>query len=55
MTGLLRKVRQLAEDYSAEFGMSLRQTVFDAMLGTLACMVIAVNATLLLVAVGGGQ
>jgi len=55
MSGLRNRIRALAEEYSAEFGLSLRQTVHDAMLGTLACLVIFINAVLIVTMMGGGK
>lgn len=54
MSGLVRRIRALAEDYSAEFGQSIDAMLRDAMLGLLAILVITIDVTLLLAA-GGGQ
>ncbi len=52
MIRLRETIRALARDYAAEFGLSLRQTIHDAMLGTLACLVLFINAVLIIAALG---
>lgn len=52
MSALAKRVRALAEDYSAAFGQSIGDMIRDAMLGTLALLVLAIDVTLLLA--GGG-
>lgn len=54
MSALARRIRDLAEEYSAEFGQPIDAMIRDAMLGMLALLVIAIDVTLLLAA-GGGQ
>ncbi len=54
MSALVKRVRALAEDYSAAFGQSLETTIYDRMLGALALLVLAVNV-IMLVTAGGGR
>ena len=55
MSRLAQTIRRVAEEYSAAHGLSLEQTIHDAMLGCLACLVVLIDVTLLAAAAGGGQ
>lgn len=52
MSRLAASIRALAEDYSAAFGVSLGGLVRDALLGSLACLVLFIDSVLLIAGAG---